>query len=214
MSTDFVINAEKREDQGKGASRRLRRDGLVPGIVYGGGKEPVAINVRQNELAKSLEQEAFYSQILTLNLGKETEQVVLRDLQRHPAKPIVLHLDLQRINANETLHAHIPLHFINEEACVGVKQGGGSISHVIIEVEVSCLPKDLPEFIEVDVLDLNLGDTLHLSDLKLPEGVELVELAHDHDNAVVTVHKLRAASEVEEEAAPAAEEGGEEAAGE
>jgi large subunit ribosomal protein L25 len=214
MSTDFVINAEKREDQGKGASRRLRRDGLVPGIVYGGGKEPVAINVRQNELAKSLEQEAFYSQILTLNLGKETEQVVLRDLQRHPAKPMVLHLDLQRINANETLHAHIPLHFINEEACVGVKQGGGSISHVIIEVEVSCLPKDLPEFIEVDVLDLNLGDTLHLSDLKLPEGVELVELAHEHDNAVVTVHKLRAASEVEEEAAPAAEEGGEEAAGE
>jgi len=213
MSTDFVINAEKREDQGKGASRRLRRDGLVPGIVYGGGKEPVAINVRQNELAKSLEQEAFYSQILTLNLGKETEQVVLRDLQRHPAKPMILHLDLQRINANETLHAHIPLHFINEEACVGVKQGGGSISHVIIEVEVSCLPKDLPEFIEVDVLDLNLGDTVHMSDLKLPEGVELVELAHDHDNAVVTVHKLRAASEVEEAAAPAAEEGGE-AAGE
>jgi large subunit ribosomal protein L25 len=214
MSTEYIINAEQREDQGKGASRRLRRDGLVPGIVYGAGKEPVAITVKHNELIKSLEQEAFYSQVLTLNLGKDSEQVVLRDLQRHPAKPLLLHLDLQRINANEKLHAHIPLHFLNEEACVGVKQGGGSISHVIIEVEVSCLPKDLPEFFEVDVADLNLGETLHLSDLKLPEGVELVELAHGHDNAVVTVHKLRAVAEVEEEEAPAAEEGGEEAAGE
>jgi large subunit ribosomal protein L25 len=214
MSTEYIINAEQREDQGKGASRRLRRDGLVPGIVYGAGKEPVAITVKHNELIKSLEQEAFYSQVLTLNLGKDSEQVVLRDLQRHPAKPLLLHLDLQRINANEKLHAHIPLHFLNEEACVGVKQGGGSISHVIIEVEVSCLPKDLPEIFEVDVADLNLGETLHLSDLKLPEGVELVELAHGHDNAVVTVHKLRAVAEVEEEEAPAAEEGGEEAAGE
>jgi large subunit ribosomal protein L25 len=215
MSTEYIINAEQREDQGKGASRRLRRDGLVPGIVYGAGKEPVAITVRQNELVKSLEQEAFYSQVLTLKLGKDSEQVVLRDLQRHPAKPTLLHLDLQRINANEKLHAHIPLHFINEETCVGVKQGGGNISHVVIEVEVTCLPKDLPEYIEVDVADLNLGDALHLSDLKLPANVELVELAHEHDNAVVTVHKARAAVEVEEEvAAPAAEEGGEEAAGE
>lgn len=215
MSTEYIINAEQREDQGKGASRRLRRDGLVPGIVYGVGKEPVAITVRQNELAKSLEQEAFYSQILTLKLGKETEQVVLRDLQRHPARPMILHFDLQRINANEKLHAHIPLHFLNEETCVGVKQSGGNISHLVIEVEVSCLPKDLPEYIEVDVAGLDLGDTLHLSDLKLPANVELIELAHEHDNAVVTVHKARAAVEVEEEAAaPAAEEGGEEAAGE
>jgi len=211
MSTDFVINAEQREDQGKGASRRLRRAGLVPGIVYGAGKEPAPIALKHNELIKNLEHEAFYSQILTLNVGKESEQVVLRDLQRHPAKPVILHIDLQRISANEKLHAHIPLHFINEEGCVGVKTEGGSLSHVQIEVEVACLPKDLPEFIELDVSELHVGETLHLSDLPLPEGVEIIELAHGHDNAVVAVHKARGAAEAEE---GAEEEGGEEAAGE
>jgi large subunit ribosomal protein L25 len=206
MSTDYVINAEKREDQGKGASRRLRRDGLVPGIVYGAGKEPAPITLKHNELIKSLEQEAFYSQVLTLKVGTDSEQVVLRDLQRHPAKPLILHVDLQRVSANETLHAHIPLHFINEESCVGVKTEGGNLSHVQIEVEVACLPKNLPEFIEVDVAELHLGDTLHLSDIKLPEGVEIIELAHGHDNAVVTVHKTRGGAGAEEGAEGAEEE--------
>ena len=178
MSTNFVVNAEKREDQGKGASRRLRREGLVPAIVYGAGKEPEAITLRHNELIRQLEEEAFYSQVLTLKVDGSEENVVLRDLQRHPAKPIILHVDLQRINMNEKIHVQVPLHFLNEDSCVGVKMEGGVVGHLATEINVSCLPKDLPEYIEVDMAEVHVGDTVHLSDIKLPEGVESIELAH------------------------------------
>ncbi len=210
--SEYIINAEKREDQGKGASRRLRRAGLVPGIVYGAGKEPTPISVRENELLKHLDDEGFYSQVLTLKLEGQDENVVLRDLQRHPYKPNILHFDLQRINMDEKIHVHVPLHFLNEESCVGVKNEGGTVSHLLVEVEVVCLPASIPEYIEVDLAELHAGETLHLSDLKLPEGVELVELAHGHDNAVVTVLKARGGAEDEEAGGEEAEagEGGEE----
>ena len=208
MAVNFVLNAEPRGEQGKGASRRLRREGKVPAILYGAGKEPTSICVDHNELIKQLEHEAFYSHILTVKIGSAVEKAVLRDLQRHPSRPVVLHMDLQRVAENEKLRVHVPLHFTNEANCVGVKIGGGVISHHLVEVEVQCLPKDLPEFIEVDVSNLNVGDAIHLSQLALPAGVEVVELLHgtEHDNSVVSVHKGRLAGPEEEEAteAPAA----------
>ncbi|MCW8874171.1 MAG: 50S ribosomal protein L25/general stress protein Ctc [Gammaproteobacteria bacterium] len=210
MSTDFQLNAEKREDMGKGASRRLRRAGRVPAIVYGLDQAPEAISMTQNQVLKHLENEAFYSQIITVNLDGKSTQAVLRDLQRHPFKSYIVHMDLQRVDMNKPVHVHVPLHFINEETCVGVK-AGGMVSHEVIEVEISCLPKDLPEFIEVDIANLNVGDSLHLSDLQLPAGTSLLELARgeDHDLAVVTIHaKKGGGEEVEGETEGEAEEGG------
>jgi large subunit ribosomal protein L25 len=210
MTTDFILNAELRDGQGKGASRRLRREGKVPGILYGAGKEPVSIALNHNELFHQLGNEAFYSHVLTVKLGKATEKAVLRDLQRHPAKPVILHLDLQRVSETEKIRVHVPLHFLNEAGAVGVK-AGGMVSHHLVEVEVQCLPKDLPEFIEVDIAGLDVGDIIHLSELALPKGVEVVELLHgtEHDNAVVSIHKARGATEETE-----AEEGGEAEGGE
>ena len=210
MSTDFQLNAEKREDMGKGASRRLRRAGRVPAIVYGLDQAPEAISMTQNQVLKHLENEAFYSQIITVNLDGKSTQAVLRDLQRHPFKSYIVHMDLQRVDMNKPVHVHVPLHFTNEEICAGVK-AGGMVSHEVIEVEISCLPKDLPEFIEVDIANLNVGDSLHLSDLQLPAGTSLLELARgeDHDLAVVTIHaKKGGGEEVEGEAEGEAEEGG------
>jgi large subunit ribosomal protein L25 len=215
MSNELVLNAEPRGEQGKGASRRLRRDGKVPAILYGAGKEPTPISLNHNEILRHLENEAFYSQILTVNLDKGSEQAVLRDLQRHPARPVVLHMDLMRVSATEKVRVHIPLHFLNEESCVGVKQGGGALSHNLMEVEVQCLPKDLPEFIEVDVANLNIGDSIHLSELQLPEGVELSQLVSgaQQDNAVVMVHKGHTGTEDLEEEAGEGEGEGEEQVG-
>jgi large subunit ribosomal protein L25 len=210
MSTEFQLTAEKREDMGKGASRRLRRAGRVPAIVYGLDQAPEAISMTQNQVLKHLENEAFYSQIITVNLDGKSTQAVLRDLQRHPFKAYIVHMDLQRVDMNKPVHVHVPLHFINEEICVGVK-AGGMVSHEVIEVEISCLPKDLPEFIEVDIANLNVGDSLHLSDLQLPTGTSLLELARgeDHDLAVVTIHaKKGGGEEVEGETEGEAEEGG------
>ena len=211
MSSDFVIDAEPRDDMGKGASRRLRREGRVPAIVYGAGKEPVSVSVEHRKLDQSLEHEAFFSQVLTLKVnGKGDEKVVLKDLQRHPSKPFITHMDLMRISEKETLRKQIPLHFINEEGCPGVK-AGGIPTHNITEVEVSCLPKDLPEYIEVDLANIDVNESVHLSDLKVPAGVELVELAHgeDHDLPVVAIHMPRGATTGEAEEAEEAE-GGEE----
>ncbi len=190
----FEIVAETRDDLGKGASRRLRHAGKVPAVVYGSGKDPVSITVDQNEMVKHLDHEAFYSHILSLNLNGQIEQVVLKDLQRHPYKVTILHMDLLRVDQNTKLQMHIPLHYLNEEACVGVKLGGGTINHVLTELDIQCLPADLPEYIEVDVADLELGEAIHLGDLKLPEGVESVALAHGGEatQPVVTVHKMRA----------------------
>ncbi len=192
MSISFTVEAELRQDMGKGASRRLRRTGKVPAVVYGGTAEPVSLSLSQNEMLKSLSNESFYSHILTLNIAGQSESVVLRDLQRHPFKPIILHADFQRVSVNEIMHAHVPLHFINEDVCVGVK-AGGAVNHVVVEVEVSCLPANLPEFIEVDMSNVAMGESVHLSEMVLPEGVELRALSHGegHDSAVVAVHAPR-----------------------
>jgi len=197
----FEIIAEPREDMGKGASRRLRREGKVPGVVYGAAKDAASIMVNQNEIFHHLENEAFYSHILTLKLGKAKEKVVLKDLQRHPYKPVVLHLDLQRINEKEKLTMRVPLHFINEDKCIGVKEGGGVVSHVMTDLEISCLPKDLPEYIEVDVAEVNVGEGIHLSDLILPEGTEIAALMHggDASRTVATVHIPKVIVEPEDE---------------
>jgi large subunit ribosomal protein L25 len=218
MSASFEIEAELRTDLGKGASRRLRHEEKFPAVVYGAGKEPQSLTLDHKKFLHNLENEAFYSHILTLKVDGKDEQVVLKDLQRHPAKVAVMHADFLRVSANEKLHMHVPLHFINEDACPGAKEGG-LITHSITEIEIACLPKDLPEYLEVDLSTLELDSSLHMSDITVPAGVELVELSHgaEHDQPVASVHMPRGASEAEEDAAAAeapAAEGGEEPAAE
>jgi large subunit ribosomal protein L25 len=194
MSTDFTLHAKGREVSGKGASRRLRRlAGEIPAIVYGGKKDPQSITMIHKDVLKALENEAFYSHIISLDVDGKSQDVVLKDVQRHPAKTAILHLDFLRINKTTTLTIRVPLHFVNEDSCVGVKKEGGIISHTMSELEVQCLPKDLPEYIEVDVAELALGSTLHISDIKLPKGVESVALSHgsDHDLPVAAVNKAK-----------------------
>jgi large subunit ribosomal protein L25 len=190
MSKTYSLKATKRADQGKGASRRLRHAGSVPAIVYGAGAEPVSITLSHNELIRNLQEEAFYSQLITLDVDGSTEVVVLRDLQRHPAKNLVMHADLQRIQADQAIRVSVPLHFTNVEIAPGVKIQGGAINQLMTNVEVSCLPKDIPSYIEVDMQAVEKGQILHLSDLKLPEGVSLPQLAlgQDHDQAIVAIH--------------------------
>jgi len=186
---EFTLNAEVRSDLGKGASRRLRRlASLVPAVVYGGEKAPESISMLAKEVAKLLENEAAYSHIIELNIGGTKQNVVIKALQRHPAKGHVLHADFVRVVAGQKLTAHVPLHFVNEAAPI---KKGGEISHVVAEVEVTCLPKDLPEFIEVDLNDAEVGDIVHLSNVKAPKGVEFVALAHGNDLAVANVHAPR-----------------------
>ena len=200
MKTSFELVAEFRDDQGKGASRRLRRTGKVPAILYGGHQDARALALDHTRLILMLENERFYSTILSLRVGEETQAAVLKDLQRHPYKNQVVHIDFQRVLEDEKIRMRIPLHFLNETTAVGVKTQGGVVSHLRNDIEVSCLPKDLPEYIEVDLLELGLGQIIHLSELKLPAGVELPELIHGHDAPVVSIHAQRA-----EEVAPAAE---------
>lgn len=203
MSTveTFEVMAELRSDLGKGASRRLRHEDKIPAVLYGGEKPPVAITLSHNEISKHLQHEAFYSHILTLHLPEGDEKVILRDLQRHPYKPLIVHVDFQRVDATHTIHMMVPLHFINEEACVGVKQGRGTISHSMSEIEIECLPDKLPEFIEVDIAQLEVGKTLHLSELVLPEGVVIKALKIGHDTGVVTVVPPKGSSDTTEETA-------------
>jgi len=205
MSASFIVNAELRSDQGKGASRRLRETGRLPGILYGAHKEPTMISLSHNEITRHLEDEAFYSNLLTLNLGGNQETVVLKDLQRHPSKPFILHADFQRVQADEKIRLHVPLHFINEAKCPGVK-AGGKVSHQLTDVEISCLPKDLPEYIEVDMSEMQVGDALHLSQLKLPAGVEYPS-TEGEDYIVVNIHTGHGGGEEEEgeEGAPSGE---------
>ncbi len=194
--TNFALNAEVRSDLGKGASRRLRRnESLVPAVIYGGEKPAQSISLLAKDLAKLLENEAAFSHVLTLNVAGANESVVIKALQRHPAKGFVLHADFVRVVAGQKLSAHVPLHFINEASSVGVKQQGGEVSHTISEVEVSCQPQDLPEFIEVDLAKVEVGQIVHLSDIKLPKGVELVALAHGNDLAVANIHASRVKDE-------------------
>ncbi len=199
----FELAAALRDQTGKGRCRRLRRQGRVPAVIYGSGKPPLSLSLEHEELRRHLEQEAFYSHILTLRLTDGSEKVVLKDLQRHPYKPQILHLDFLRIDEHELLTMRIPIHFVNEDKCAGVKQAGGIISHLMTEMEVICLPKDLPEYIAVDLGPVMVGTTVHLSDLDLPEGVQAAALVHGGDaaQAVVSVHLPRVAEHAEGEAA-------------
>ena len=197
MSTDFTLHAKGREDTGKGASRRLRRLAAeIPAIVYGGKKDPAQIKLNHKDVVKALENEAFYSHIIALDVDGSSEDVILKDVQRHPAKPVILHMDFLRVNKTTQLQTKAPIHFINEDICAGVKVGGGIIAHTMTELDITCLPQDLPEYIEVDMSAVEVGQTLHISDLVLPKGVESVALSHgaDHDLPVVTVNKSKAAS--------------------
>ena len=198
MTVEFTLNAEARSDLGKGASRRLRRlASQVPAVIYGGDKAPVSISLLAKEVAKLLENEAAYSHVIALTVDGAVETVVIKALQRHPAKGHVLHADFVRVVAGQKLTAHVPLHFLNQETSVGVKQQGGEVSHVLAEVEVSCLPKDLPEFINVDMANVEVGQILHMSDLVLPAGVELVALAHGKDLPIANIHASRVAKDAE-----------------
>lgn len=200
----FEIEATVRHDIGKGASRRLRHQEKVPGVVYGGGKEPVSLTFEHNKVLKALSYEAFYSHILNLNIGSEKEKVILKAVQRHPYKPRILHLDFLRVRADEKIHMHVPLHFIGADQAPGVKGSGGIISHIESDVEISCFPDNLPEYIEVDLSQMQLNQILHLSELKLPQGVEIIALSHGNDKPVVSIHLPRIEEEPEAEAAPTA----------
>ena len=179
----FELNAQKRTLQGSGASRRLRRAGKVPGIIYGGESAPVAIEVDHNELLLKLKKEAFHSSVLNVLLDGKKEQVLLRDFQTHAYRPLVLHVDFQRVDATHELHIKVPLHFVNEELAPGVKLSGGLVNHVLTEVDVHCLAKDLPEFIEVDLSALKVGQNIHVSELKMPKGVKAVQ--HGAEDPIV-----------------------------
>jgi len=185
------LNAVKRDAKGTGASRRLRHSGVVPGVVYGAGKEAVAIEVNAKELFLEFRHEAFHASVLTLNLDGKKESVLLRDFQMHPVRNTIQHVDFQRVSATEKIHVKVPFHFINADIAPGVKTGGGIVAHIFTEADVSCLAKDLPEFIEVDVAKLEIGHSIHLSEVKLPKGVSFVQLAHGDDAAIVSIAKTR-----------------------
>ena len=202
MKTSFELTAEFRDAQGKGASRRLRHENKVPAILYGGHRDPRALALDHTKLLLMLDNERFYSTIINLRVGDVTQAAILKDVQRHPAKNAVLHVDLQRVLEDEKIRISIPLHFKNESIAPGVKKGG-VVSHLRNEIEVSCLPKDLPEFVDVDLSQVELNQMLHLSALAVPEGVEILALSHGRDAPVVSVHHARA----EEVEAPAAEAG-------
>ncbi|GMQ89509.1 MAG: 50S ribosomal protein L25/general stress protein Ctc [Gammaproteobacteria bacterium] len=206
----FELEAESRSDQGKGASRRLRHDGMVPAVIYGGSKEPQSIKLVHSEILKRLDHEAFYSHILTVKVDGKPTKTILRDMQRHPAKPVIMHMDFMRIDEKKPIRVHVPLHFIGADVAPGSK-AGGLISHDVVEVALEVLPKHLPEYIEVDISAMDIGDILHLTDLKLPETGSLVELARGegHDLPIVSIHVRRGGADEEE-----AEGGGEEAAAE
>lgn len=199
------VNAMPRSLQGTGASRRLRGTGRVPGIVYGGDLPAQSIEIDHNTLFHQLKQEAFHASILSMNLDGKTDRVLLRDVQMHPWRQLILHVDFQRVSANKKIHMSVPLHFVNAEVAPGVKTGGGIINHVMNEIEISCLPDDLPEFIEVDLKDLELGHSVHIADLKMPKGVESVQQVRGENAVVATVQVPRAMVEAEPVAAVAAE---------
>ena len=201
MKELFVVNAELRTDQGKAASRRLRRTGKVPAVLYGGKDPAQQLVLSHHEMAKHLETEAFYSHILTLKVSGKEQQAVLKDIQRHPAQPILMHFDFQRVYADVAIRMDVPFHFVGGEKCPGVKADGGVVEHHLTQVTVECLPKDLPEFIEVDLSQMKLNDAIHLSQLKLPAGVTLIELRLGKDPSVAAVHVPR----VIEEETPTAE---------
>ena len=202
MSEEFVLPARVRARTGTGLVRRLRSEGEVPAVLYGAGKENLSIAVNHDLLFHSLDKEEFHSAIITIDTDGTKEQAILRSVQRHPHKVKILHADFQRVDDRKPITMSLPIHFMGEEDCVGVREDGGMISHLMNEVEVTCLPKDLPENIQLDVSKLHLGESLHLSDIALPEGVQITAFSHgdehEHDNAVVAVQAQRVELEVEE----------------
>jgi len=204
MSEDFIVNAETRTDVGKGASRRLRHANKVPAIIYGSGKDPISLTVGHDEFMHHLESEAFYSHILTVNVDGKKQKAVLKDLQRHPSKPRMLHIDFLRVSDKDVIHMSIPVHFLNEEESACVKEGG-LVSHLMTTIDIACKASDLPEYLQLDIIEVEVGGSLHLSDIELPKGVEIPALAHGagHDLPVVSIHMPRAV--VEEEPTEAAE---------
>ena len=197
MSTGFALDVENRSDLGTGSSRRLRRQGKVPAIIYGGGRKPRAVVLDHARLLREMEQEAFHTSILTLTLEDVSQPVVVKDLQRHPSRRQVLHLDFLRIREDEKISLNVPLHFLGGDVAVGVREQGGEVSVQLTEVEVSCLPKDLPENIEVDISELELNQRLHLTDIEIPEGVELPALVQGLDPSIVTIIPRRREEEDE-----------------
>ena len=202
MSDQFELYAEVREDMGKGASRRLRRlADQVPAIIYGGDKDPQPLSIIRKDLEKSLENEAFFSHVLVININGKKEKAILKDLQRHPARNSVTHADFMRVSEKVAIKVHVPIHFLNEKTCHGVKVQGGMIQHQATDIEVLCLPSDIPEFIEVDMAEVKTGDIIHLSDIALPTGVTSVALSlgEDHDLAVASVVAPKGGSDAEED---------------
>ncbi|PKO43524.1 MAG: 50S ribosomal protein L25 [Betaproteobacteria bacterium HGW-Betaproteobacteria-22] len=198
------INAVKRDVKGTGASRRLRRAGAVPGVVYGGGKEAVTLELNAKELFMQFRHEAFHASVLGLVVDGKKENVLLRDFQLHPVRNTIQHIDFQRVSATDKIHVKVPLHFVNADVAPGVKLGGGIVAHIQTEADVSCLAKDLPEFIEIDVANLEMGHSIHLSQIKLPKGVEFVQLAHGDDAAVASIAKTRGGVSAAADETPAA----------
>lgn len=196
MSTSFELAASIREDLGKSATRRLRKQEMVPAVVYGAGVEPVSVTLSHNQLLHSTENEAFFSHILSLNVDGKVEKVIIKALQRHPSRPILMHADFLRVNMKEKLKVNVPIHWVGEDVSPGVKEGG-VVTHDMVDIEIECLPKDLPEYIEVDISGMDVGSTIHLSDIKLPKGLTVVALAQgdDHDLQVVAIQANRAVVE-------------------
>jgi large subunit ribosomal protein L25 len=222
MSDKISLNVEPRSDSGKGASRRLRNQGLVPAILYGGKFDPVQISIAHNEFIHELEKETIYTQVVDLKMGGKVQEVILRDLQRHPYKNKILHADFFRIDKNTPIKVVVPVHVNNAEDCVGVKMDGGMLTQLVTEIEIIALPKDLPEYLELDALELHLGEILHLTDIQMPEGVQIVSLTHheevediehsDLNVGVLSVVKTRAEEVIEDEAPEAPDSEGDEAA--
>jgi len=215
MSSKFTLDAEMRDDLGKGASRRLRRENKVPAVLYGAGRPAWSLTLKESQLARNLQEEAFYAAIIELTLDGKQQKVFLRDLQRHPAKETVMHVDLQRVRDDVEMTVVLPLHYLNEDIAHGVKMEGGQIMHNAVDIEITCLPGVLPQYIEVDMVDVKLGESVHLSSVKLPEGVVSTQLSYgeDHDQPIASIITPKA--EVIEDTAPEAPETeGDEADGE
>jgi len=214
MADKFDLIAEIREDSGKGASRRLRREGKVPAIIYGAGRPPRALVFDHNKVIKQLENESFYSSVLNIKVGEKSQAAIVKDLQRHPALPRIMHMDLQRIVEDEVIRMNVPIHLIGADVAIGVKDGGGKVSHMRTDVEVVCLPKDLPEYLELDISELELDGLMYLTDIPLPEGVEIPELAQEVEQAqpIVSIHIIKEIVIEDEEELEAVE--GEEVEGE
>ena len=191
--SNFTLNLTNRTDTGKGASRRLRHTNQIPAVIYGGEQEPQSLQMNHDDILKALADEAIYTSILDVNIDGKVTKAVFKDIQRHAYKPKVLHLDFFRVNENEKIHMHVPIHCLGGENSPGVK-AGGQMNHNMSDIEVICLAKDLPEYLEIDVSNMDIGDTLHISDLTMPAGVVSAELSHgaDHDQPIVAIHKSRA----------------------